>query len=445
MIEQIQQLAVIDALLGNWATILVRLGQGSPALAEELARLAVRLEQADSTDQLAALIDDLLDLVQDTPAASYVNELILRASLGTEFTVRTRDALAVAPVDRAEVAAATTTTLGAGRDFGRTLAATTEPGLVSLYFVTNRKAVAAAQGYYGGEEGAGLIYGMAEVTIPVDVHRLGQVEQPAWWQPLADKEDSRRYVVLDNTEELSPAVFCQRLGRETGSGDLLVFLHGYNVTFEEAAQRAAQLAWDLQFRGRLLLFSWPSQGSLAWYLADEERAAAAAAPLHELLQLLAEGPWNKVHLLAHSMGNRVMLAGLADQAWPNDKLSQIVFVAADVPVNIFQQKFPRIRQRGTLYTSYASERDRALWLSSLLHKVERVGISRGAPFVTEGLETIDASAVDTSLLGLGLGHSYFGDKRSMLTDIGYLLREGLTAEHRGFRKEQHKGYWFFPQ
>jgi esterase/lipase superfamily enzyme len=55
-----------------------------------------------------------------------------------------------------------------------------------------------------------------------------------------------------------------------------VFTHGYNVSFEEAARRAAQLAFDLNFRGRVVLFSWPSCGSLLGYGADEERALLSA-------------------------------------------------------------------------------------------------------------------------------------------------------------------------
>ncbi|OQX04549.1 MAG: hypothetical protein BWK76_28570, partial [Desulfobulbaceae bacterium A2] len=328
MIELMQQLAVLDSLLGNWSGILVRMGPTTPALTEELSRIAVRLAGAADADAIAAIVDDLLDLVQDTPAANYVSQLIMRTSLGTEFTVRTRDAMAAAPVDRGTLTVMTDNTLSTGRDFGRAVAAQTESGRVPLFFATNRRAVTPEQGHFGAEEGTTVTYGLAQVTIPVDVHRTGRVELSHWWQPFPNKDDKQRYVVLGDTEQMSPAAFRENLGREVGANDLLVFLHGYNVTFEEAAQRAAQLAWDLLFSGRVLLFSWPSLGSLPWYVADEERAAAAAAPLHELLQLLAEGPWNKVHLLAHSMGNRVLLSGLADQAWPNSKLSQIVFVAA---------------------------------------------------------------------------------------------------------------------
>jgi esterase/lipase superfamily enzyme len=49
--------------------------------------------------------------------------------------------------------------------------------------------------------------------------------------------------------------------------EALVFVHGYNVTFETAARRTAQLAYDLNFRGVPLMYSWPSKGILAGYPA----------------------------------------------------------------------------------------------------------------------------------------------------------------------------------
>jgi hypothetical protein len=63
--------------------------------------------------------------------------------------------------------------------------------------------------------------------------------------------------------------------------------------------------------------------------------------------------------------------------------------------------------------------------------------------VMKGMETIDASTVDTSLLSLG--HSYFGGKRTAITDLGYLIREGLPAARRGLEQPLGKDYWDFPR
>jgi esterase/lipase superfamily enzyme len=143
------------------------------------------------------------------------------------------------------------------------------------------------------------------------------------------------------------------------------------------------------------------------------------------------------------MGNRVLVFGLADNPGPKIPLNQIVLVAADVDTEIFRQKFVKISGHENRMTSYASKRDRALLVSSFLHRLNRIGFIEHEPFVIEGLETVDASQVNTSLLGLG--HSYFGDERTVLTDLGYLLRAGLPAEKRGLKRALHKEYWVFPR
>jgi esterase/lipase superfamily enzyme len=56
---------------------------------------------------------------------------------------------------------------------------------------------------------------------------------------------------------------------------ILVYLHGYNVTFEDAALRAAQLGFDLKIEGATAFFAWPSCGDLADYFADADRIAAS--------------------------------------------------------------------------------------------------------------------------------------------------------------------------
>src|SRR5260370_26727034 len=63
----------------------------------------------------------------------------------------------------------------------------------------------------------------------------------------------------------------------------LVFLHGYNVSFEDAAIRAAQIGYDLKVPGPVAFFSWPSRGSLAAYPADEASIEASDQPIADFL------------------------------------------------------------------------------------------------------------------------------------------------------------------
>jgi hypothetical protein len=50
-----------------------------------------------------------------------------------------------------------------------------------------------------------------------------------------------------------------------------------------------------------------------------------------------------------------------------------------------------------------------------------------------GIDTIDVSAVDTDLIG----HVYYGDNRSVLTDISELFRSARPPEERfGLRAQE---------
>jgi esterase/lipase superfamily enzyme len=49
-------------------------------------------------------------------------------------------------------------------------------------------------------------------------------------------------------------------------------VHGFNVSFENALRRTAQIAYDLDFDGAPFLFSWPSRDSLLSYASDWQSA-----------------------------------------------------------------------------------------------------------------------------------------------------------------------------
>lgn len=444
MIESLQQFALVDSLVSNWDTIRIKLGPENRLLQEELQNIGVRLAEVKSPDEVIILVEDTLDLLEDTPAYSYVSDLLRRSQIGVETTALTRGMLGHISLETPPPVELAEASVVSGRLLGNVLGDEVEYCHVDLYFATNREEGSAENGFYLGKHHEELHYGLANVTIPVARHRLGKVEKKGWWNPIHDKNDSRRYIVLHGVEPLSKINFESKLEvSESSKSDLLVFIHGYNVSFEEAAHRAAQFAFDMNFGGQTLLFSWPSQGKFSTYMVDEERAALSAELFGDFLKGLEGGPWKQVHIVAHSMGNRVLLHGLAGSAWPNQKIEQVVFVAADVYVDVFKQKFNKIREKGGRYSSYVSRSDRALLVSRILHQGQRIGYKNGEPFVVQGLETVDATGINTSLLGLG--HSYFGDKRSVLKDLSLLIRENMGAKSRGLRMSPNDSYWLFPK
>jgi len=58
--------------------------------------------------------------------------------------------------------------------------------------------------------------------------------------------------------------------------EVLLYIHGYNVNHEDAIKRAAQLKYDLDFKGLVMVYSWPSKGTLWDYGHDEKMIEKSA-------------------------------------------------------------------------------------------------------------------------------------------------------------------------
>jgi esterase/lipase superfamily enzyme len=438
MHQTFQQIVLLDALLTNWEMIRLRMMPVSPALEKQLNEIGQKLRGDPSAEELARIIDDLLDLVSGTPAEEYANSLVARTDLGGV----TREASAVLEARVASIVPLesdlTATSFGLRMTQTDAVTGVTR---VPVFFATNRTPANLAAKAFTGEFQKMITYGVATVTIPVH-HKSGDLETPAWWDVFADKKDQADYFTLSEVMALEQGEFDNRLERAAqapGPAELLIFLHGYNVTFEEAAMRAAQFAVDSGFTGIVVLFSWPSQGSVLGYWGDEERSVSSGDVLGRFLCGLEKGPWPRVHLLAHSMGNRVLLLGLADNPRPKLPLGQLVFAAADVFVPMFDEKFAKIEDCGILAaTSYASKTDRALRISRRLHVGPRVGYVEETPHTANHLQVIDASSVDAGFLG----HGYWSSVPALLTDLKQLLAGEESPQER--KLKAIGGYWTFP-
>jgi esterase/lipase superfamily enzyme len=439
MDQTLQQIVLLDALLTNWEMIRLRMMPISPALEKQFNEIGQKLRDYPSAEELARIIDDLLDLVSGTPAEEYANSLVARTDLG-EMTREASPVLEARGTSFAPLESdRTATNLGAKMS---EIDAVTAVKRVPVFFATNRTPATLAAKVFTGEFQTTITYGVATVTIPVH-HKPGDLETPAWWNVFADEKDQAAYFTLSDVMALAQGEFAGQLEKAAQTpkpAELLIFLHGYNVTFEEAAMRAAQFAVDSCFSGIVVLFSWPSQGSLLGYWGDEERAVSSGDVLARFLCGLEKGPWPRVHLLAHSMGNRVLLLGLADNPRPKLPLGQLVFAAADVFVPMFDEKFGKLQNCGLLpATSYASKADRALKISSKLHLGPRVGLVDEWPHTADHLQAIDASNVDAGFLG----HGYWSAVPALLADLEELLADGKSPQDR--KLKAMGGYWTFPR
>lgn len=304
---------------------------------------------------------------------------------------------------------------------------------------------------YSGDRGE-LTRGLCEVTVP-DSHQRGVVERPSLLR-FEFKEDQEQHVVLTSAVELTASDFEQRLAKtlnESEDGDLLVFIHGFNVSFEAAVQRTAQIAVDLPFAGVPVCYSWPSQASLVGYPIDETNAAWTTTHLKQfLLELVNESGARSINVIAHSMGNRPMTAAMEQIRWQmGDDLAapfdRIVLAAPDVDADRFRRDLaPSLLRVADQVTLYASSDDQALIASKQVHGYPRAGESGVNVVVVPGVETIDVSGIDLSLLG----HSYYGDNESMLRDLYEVVRERLPANQRSTlipRRQGSMPYWQLAQ
>jgi esterase/lipase superfamily enzyme len=320
--------------------------------------------------------------------------------------------------------------------------------------------------HYGGERGA-LEMGTCDVTIP-GKHEIGEVEAPSIWR-LEFREDPTKHVVFMGAEPVESGAFFKQLQERVGRSprkDAFVFVHGFNVAFEDAAKRTAQIAYDLSFEGAPIFFSWPSQGSAFDYTVDKENSEWAATDIRDFLKQVADHSGaEQIHLIAHSMGNRALTYALrgmsverpgqkqppADQAqspgsrvWLKQRFNEIVLTAPDIDADIFRTQIaPAVTKVANRVTLYASSHDQALKLSKEINGYPRAGDSGDGLVVVKGIDTIDVSAVDTSLVG----HSYYGSSDTVLTDIWDLIKCAKSPDLReSLRPRDYAGglkYWVF--
>lgn len=331
--------------------------------------------------------------------------------------------------------------------------------LVKVFFATDRQQAPGAKGpskYFGTEwndEGDNLTTGFVTVSIP-PVHKEGVVERPFKWWIIEFKEDPKKHFVLTDLKTMQSDDFYGALQkeyeqREADKRSAFVFIHGFTVAFDEAAFNTAQIAYDLDLEAVPILYSWPSQERLLGYAGDQEIVDWSSPHLQRFLERVARGSGAlRIHVLAHSMGNRLLakaLVGLSRQPEILPLFENVIMAAPDVNAKNFAQDWPEIRKAAKRFTLYASSDDKALAASREAKggvAFTRLGEGRPNIVVIPGLDTVDASGIDTSLLG----HSYADSCKPVMNDLQTLISKGWPPEKRSLRDE-HKGdlaYWAFP-
>jgi esterase/lipase superfamily enzyme len=242
----------------------------------------------------------------------------------------------------------------------------------------------------------------------------------------------------------------------------MVFIHGFNVSFDNAIKRAGQIAYDLNFDGPVFLFTWPSRGGdtllshvlrVFDYRYDRVSAEIAGAHLEQFLdQIIVQTNFTKVHFIAHSMGNKALLDALRLSANAHSltqvRLGEIILAAPDVERDSFIQLIGSLGNLVSKITLYASGSDRALLASRWFWQGAPAGfvVKGQGPIVLDGVETINITAAGDSLLGLN--HDIYASNPDISKDMSSILERNLhppDVRSRSFLREATTEgiYWLY--
>ena len=249
-----------------------------------------------------------------------------------------------------------------------------------------------------------------------------------------------------------------RAQMRNGCADTIVFIHGFNVTFEEALKAASQLSSQILVDGKpinVVLFSWPSDGkAVPWmsYYSDRDDArssgAAVARAFLKLIDFLLKIPEKDVcgrslHLLAHSMGNYVLRLGLQALIAKDPRkllrvFSEIVLAAPDEDDDAFETdaKLRLLPRLGRRVTVYHNETDRAMLVSDKTKaNPDRLGADgpRMLDLLPKKVVVVDCSRVAASADALAR-HTYFVNCPPVSADLLATL-DGVETSVIGARLE----------
>ena len=282
--------------------------------------------------------------------------------------------------------------------------------IVPTFYGTDREPTrkSAPDKMFGSERGE-LSFGICEVSIP-KTHKMGEIESPLWGLKIFENEN--KHIILKKVEALKEENFIELFKEklsQTGKKSALIFVHGFNVSFSEAAKRTAQIAYDLRFDGVPAFYSWPSHAKTLSYIPDESNIEWTQPNMEAFLEkILTDTEAENIYIIAHSMGTRALSKSVAsiveNKPTLRKKIQEIILTAPDIDADVFKRDIaPKIVNAGNRLTLYASSEDIALKASKKIHQNSRAGESGEDIVLVDGMSSIDAT-----------GHGYRFSKAFLL-------------------------------
>lgn len=335
--------------------------------------------------------------------------------------------------------------------------------------------------------------GLLTVTVPDSRQRGDRINAvPRDAIRVTDRQRRRlfsvwNYEALDENEfsALASDMLADAVGQMDGefNNQVIVFIHGFNVRFRDAAFRAAQIKYDLDFPGPVFFYSWPANGSVMHYLSDMDDADLSVDGLVDFLRLVRDSvPNADINVIAHSMGTRVFAQALNRLVLedPGFNLNHVFFASGDLDRNLFVEWVSPAADNMESVTLYTSGSDVAVASSQLLRNLfpsrdredrdikSRIGFfSRNTHPPVFAFEvgssrmlphTIDMTRERFSFFGFAtryllrrarLGHSDYMERTPIIDDMSCILRRGVSdpaSRHSALSETSDEDggiYWHF--
>jgi esterase/lipase superfamily enzyme len=258
-----------------------------------------------------------------------------------------------------------------------------EQGLFRFFYATNRVPIdeqAPIEERFSSKRGDTLGFGAFDTRIEPNLG-LGMLINPSDW--FLNEEIQLQAVRTLEREQFVAQIRAQVEASPYRS--LLVVVHGFREAYPSALRKTAFLSHILDIDTPVLLFDWPGdQGSsLRGYRRARGVAKASAAELAETLALvIRQVQPRRLWLLANSMGAQVVVDAFhvlyrdADLADVQTEIENLVLTAADADHAQFNNQFKdEIKALADKVTVYVSSNDRALLVSRLINRGQRLGES----------------------------------------------------------------------
>jgi len=307
-----------------------------------------------------------------------------------------------------------------------------------------------AANYYSYLNSSALSYGIAQVTIP-RIHEKGQLEDRGLFE---FKRDPTKHVILEKISLTNENDFFQQVKKlsderinlfpgNPNAKEVFVYVHGFNVDYNYAMRKTAQLIYDMDYPGLPLAFSWPARAVKipipGDFRDDVSRAQDSITMLETfLVNVKNQFPDRKLNIIAHSLGTRVLSQVIVDMSKnfhpdtataASTLFGEVILAAPAIDADVFDNQWAKlITPLCDRVSILASSEDVALKIEFL---AEDTGFLFPLGLWSDSQAALPASTSNYDLSDLSLGtfsldHSLYSQVPQAIDHMAHLLKEHPT-------------------